>query len=79
MTKHTPRPWKAVQNMKPGVRAANGDYVALNLKSEADAHLIAAAPDYDALMREAVQAKRITPGWLFRARAAIAKVEGREG
>lgn len=43
--------------------------------SMANALLIAAAPDYYALIREAVD-HAITDDWLSRARAAIAKAEG---
>ena len=99
-SKHTPGPWKLEFNRLISNRAcswtfrANGyligeSFLTGTSEGEANAHLIAAAPEmYEALRvlaeemeycnRESPQSMHMTiPYWAKRARAALAKAEGR--
>ncbi len=76
---HTPGPWN-------GARSSGGQGIIISEKygenvgvcyNEDDRHLIAAAPDLLAVLKEALENN--DDAWKNRARAAIAKAEGREG
>ena len=83
MSKHTPGPWTADYN-KPydqwWVSQFDGNPVATT-KQEPNAHLIAAAPDLLAALKEIVAGISVGTNpdhpWIKEARAAIAKAEGR--
>lgn len=96
--KHTPGPWKRLQgmivgNLHKGERGTEGDVVCLMKgyvdykNQDANARLIAAAPEMLTALKGLVGAHLATPGprgvmldvphFLEQAEAAIAKAEGR--
>jgi hypothetical protein len=90
MSEHTPGPWTPVEcdgNADDiAIAADDGGYVCYSVATEADALLIAAAPDLLAALKELIdQLEGIgIPDWhgaeglsLDQARAAINKAEGR--
>ena len=86
MSKHTPGPWTAIPDTQDGSRenwyvlTDKEDALSLGL-SEPDAHLIAAAPDLLAALKEIVAGISVGTNpdhpWIKEARAAIAKAEAR--
>jgi hypothetical protein len=93
--KHTPGPWKRLQgmivgNLHKGERGTEGDVVCLMKgyvdykNQDANARLIAAAPELLETLRFIVAATGTEPGMAIykahiqQAEAAIAKAEGRE-
>lgn len=84
-TKHTPGPWKITRNVTPGqfgtdtkIRDSRDGVIAvMHVNADANAHLLAAAPDlYEALKRSRAQ-------WIHSVNAefclaAIAKAEGQQ-
>lgn len=91
MNKHTPGPWrsalKSEKTWHVGVYTASGEEVAhVAVKSalssnrrDADARLIAAAPDLYALLRELIDIEGPQPGtadWARKVQAALARVDG---
>ena len=87
---HTPGPWNwdssvwdyDPENDAPWLIDAEAKRVlwgGIKCDSEADAHLIAAAPDLLAVLREALDFPLITEGsdWWTRVRTATAKAEGK--
>lgn len=89
MSKHTPGPWEhEVHELSEGFSAivygSNGQRIGTDHLSEANARLIAAAPDLLAALRDMVGQHDLNPERLLSAmhlwdaaRAAIAKAEGR--
>lgn len=90
--KHTPGPWvkdrhgqlRSPQGKQVGVWDAGIAWVQRDEESEANARLIAAAPDLLEALKQAVDREEYgkeegdeVPQWLLDARAAIAKAEGR--
>lgn len=80
MSTHTPGPWFTRHNAKSAtVGTASGCIVAKT--TDADARLIAAAPELLAALKENVRkyesADSDEPPYMERARAAIAKAEGK--
>ena len=78
-TKHTPGPWR----VNPGaneVRGADWNVIVADVGIDADAHLIAAAPD----LLTALEAMVRSDSWadadvkMVNARAAIAKAKGKK-
>lgn len=94
MSKHTPGPWaistdKFECGIAQGVRSKNGSICQINwmvrkrapLESEANARLIAAAPEMLEVLREMAQPNNkafITPRMALLIDSAIAKAEGRD-
>ena len=93
MSKHTPGPWQIGKNFGsvvcdtpvPGIRGSDdteyyGGHLIAESVTEANARLIAAAPELlEALKELMVAADRVSAEpvtWLGKARAAIAKAEG---
>jgi hypothetical protein len=87
MSKHTPGPWKAIKSADHGYAITKAELniereLAFVMLNEANAHLIAAAPEmYEALkaIMDCIPsiAQNNLPIWQ-RANAALAKAEGRE-
>jgi len=80
-SKHTPGPWFARKTFSGSseIAAENGDGATIaRTREDADASLIAAAPDLLEALRGVLQqfAKRLRVDSVERARAAIAKAEG---
>ena len=91
MSKHTPGPWEVADGRRIGVNLPNAignEYdshcIAItqesaHINAEANAHLIAAAPELLAMLKDLVDLEGPQPGnsaWGDRALALIAKAEG---
>jgi hypothetical protein len=81
MNKHTPGPWKAFTGWV-GLKPGHGPVIAQIPNypygdTEANAHLIAAAPDLLEVAKRALNmSARVHPDFYTQIRAAIAKAEG---
>lgn len=88
MSKHTPGPWRVDPSMSLCIDSPSGNVGLMNLarpkaESEANARIVAAAPDLlEALIELATEERRddddpVLEAARAKARAAIAKAEGR--
>ena len=82
MTKHTPGPWVIRYDGHGGISVLTENYqigyVSSEPRQEADAHLIAAAPELLAAAKEFLRIADRRTVEADNLRAAIAKAEGRE-